>query len=114
LVELGRIRCRLGAPDSATEAHLRALTLFRQVGDARGEAAALNGYGAALAASGDLDRARAAREEALKIARAVTSPLDEAEAEEGLAASSPPGSAAERAHAQRARRIRVRFGLIDS
>ena len=63
----------------------RSVALFREVGDAQGEAEALNATGALLAMSAGPREALAAYRQALQLARQVGSPLEEARALEGAA-----------------------------
>jgi tetratricopeptide (TPR) repeat protein len=74
----------LGEYRGAAEALDEALTLYRDLGDPRGESAALTEQGALLRISGDLTGAQEHCQRALDLARSASSPLHEAGALAGL------------------------------
>jgi DNA-binding SARP family transcriptional activator len=88
----------------------------REIGDAQGEAEALNATGALLAVSAGPREALAAYRRALQLARQVGSPLDEARALEGAArcAARAGDQAAARASLREAVAIYQRIGAAEA
>jgi len=85
LSNLGVIHGRLGRYRQAADYHQQALTLFREIGDRGGEAAALNGLGETLLADGRTGHARAQHSAALTIAEQIGDRYEQASAHNGLA-----------------------------
>jgi DNA-binding SARP family transcriptional activator len=94
----------------------RSVALSREIGDAQGEAEALNATGALLAVSAGPREALAAYGRALQLARRVGSPLDEARALEGVArcAARTGDQAAARASLGEAAAIYQRIGAAEA
>ena len=74
LAKLGSVRRLSGDPAGAIDALTRALEIYRATGDRNNEAWALNPYAAAVAATGDLPRARALYQQALTMNRELNKP----------------------------------------
>jgi tetratricopeptide (TPR) repeat protein len=85
LSSLGDQCTRLGDYDAAVEHHLRALTLYSELGHRYGEANALNGLGEARAAAGDLAEAAAQHSAALVVVTEIGDLDERVRAESGLA-----------------------------
>jgi len=94
----------------------RSVALFREFGDAQGEAEALNATAALLAVSAGPREALAVYRQALQLARQVGSPLEEARALEGAArgAARTGDQAAARAGLSEAVAIYQRIGAAEA
>jgi DNA-binding SARP family transcriptional activator/DNA-binding XRE family transcriptional regulator len=94
----------------------RSVALSREIGDAQGEAEALNATGALLAVSAGPQEALTAYRRALQLARQVGRPLDEARALEGAArcAARAGDQAAARASLREAVAIYQRIGAAEA
>ena len=84
LTELGEIRRLTGDCQGAVRDLEAAIGILRDLGSRGGLAWAMNYYAAAIADSGDQDRAAAAYLDALRLARETSQPDDEASALRGL------------------------------
>ena len=78
------MRLHTGDYPGAAQAQEQALGLYRDLGDRRGQAHALNDRAAVHRVSGDLTRAEACYQQALELARAMARLWDEAHALAGL------------------------------
>jgi DNA-binding SARP family transcriptional activator len=109
----GELRALVAAAAALLE---RSVALSREIGDAQGEAEALNATGALLAVSAGPREALAAYGRALQLARQVGSPLDEARALEGAArcAARAGDQAAARASLREAVAIYQRIGAAEA
>jgi tetratricopeptide (TPR) repeat protein len=79
------VRFFAGDYPAAAEIHARALETFRAIGERGNEAVSLNHYAAALAATGQRERAFELYQQALAINRELDKPDDEAISLEGIA-----------------------------